>query len=54
MPEPFTIVIGDTGVRSPTAIAVADVRRGWEANPAEYERIFQEIGEIARSRPRGD
>ena len=49
VPQPFTIVIGDTGVRSPTAIAVADVRQSWEASPAEYERIFQRIGEIARS-----
>jgi mevalonate kinase len=49
VPQPFTIVIGDTGTHSPTAIAVADVRRGWEAQPAEYEQIFQAIGEIARS-----
>jgi mevalonate kinase len=49
VPQPFIIVIGDTGVRSPTAIAVADVRQHWEAKPAEYERIFQAIGEIARS-----
>lgn len=47
VPEAFTIVIADTGVRSPTALAVADVRQAWEANPAEYEQIFQEIGEIA-------
>ena len=49
VPQPFTIIIGDTGVRSPTAIAVADVRRGWETQPTAYEQIFQAIGEIARS-----
>jgi mevalonate kinase len=49
VPSPFTIVIGDTGVHSPTAIAVADVRRSWEAAPVEYEQIFQAIGDIARS-----
>ena len=49
VPEPFTIVIGDSGVRSPTAIAVGDVRQRWEADRLGYERIFQAIGEIARS-----
>jgi mevalonate kinase len=49
VPQPFIIVIGDTGVRSPTAIAVGDVRRHWEADPAGYEAIFQSIGEITRS-----
>ena len=48
VPQPFTIVIGDTGIRSPTAITVADVWRGWEVKPAAYEQIFQAIGEIAR------
>lgn len=49
VPEPFTIVIGDTGVRSSTALAVADVRQGWQAQAEEYEQTFREIGEIARS-----
>jgi mevalonate kinase len=47
VPEPFTIVIGDTGVRSPTAVAVTDVRQARDANPAEFDRIFHKIGEIA-------
>lgn len=50
--QPFTLVIGDSGVPSPTAIAVGDVRRLWQANPAQYEAIFDEIGrtvEAARS-----
>ena len=49
VPEPFTYVIGDSGVRSPTAIAVGDVRQRWEADRLGYERIFGAIGEIARS-----
>jgi mevalonate kinase len=44
---PFTIVIGDTGIASPTAIAVGDVRRGWGSDPQRYEAIFDEIGEIS-------
>ena len=46
--QPFTLVIGNTGVASPTGQAVEDVRRGWQANPAAYERIFDEIGWITR------
>jgi len=45
---PFTIVIGDTGVKSPTALAVGEVRRGWEADPQRYEGIFDAIAEISR------
>lgn len=47
--EPFTIVIGDTGSPSPTAGAVGHVRKGWEANPEKYERIFAEIEEIVEA-----
>ena len=45
---PFTILIGNTGISSPTAAAVGDVRKHREANPAEYERIFDAVAEIAR------
>ncbi|MBN1149066.1 MAG: hypothetical protein JXA78_17540, partial [Anaerolineales bacterium] len=47
LPRPFTLVIGDTGVASPTAIAVGDVRRAWQAGPQRYEALFDSIGEIA-------
>lgn len=46
---PFTLVIGDTGVASPTREAVADVRRGWEADTDCYEALFAKIGELAQS-----
>lgn len=49
MPRPFTILIGDTGIASPTAAAVGDVRRAWQADPMAYEGIFEAIGQIARS-----
>jgi mevalonate kinase len=46
VPQPFTIVIGDTGVPSPTAITVGDVREAWREQPDVYESVFDEIGEI--------
>lgn len=46
--RPFTVVIGDTGIASPTAVAVGDVRQAWKANPALYEALFDAAGEIAR------
>ncbi len=49
IPTPFTIIIGDTGIGSPTKETVGDVRRGWEANPARYERLFAAAGSIARA-----
>ena len=46
---PFTIAIGDSGVPSPTAIAVGDLRCAWQAAPMRYEPIFDRIGEIAQA-----
>lgn len=53
-PQPFAIarpwwlVVGDTGVASPTAATVGDVRRGWQAEPARYEALFEAAGQIAQ------
>ncbi len=44
--QPFWLVIGDTGIASPTKIAVGDVRRGWEQHPDQYEAWFDHIGAI--------
>lgn len=44
--RPFTLVIGDTGVASPTIAAVGDVRRSWEAEPSRYEALFDAIGSL--------
>jgi mevalonate kinase len=46
--QPFTVVIGDTGIASPTAIAVGDLRQAWTADPSRYEPLFDAAGEIAR------
>ncbi|MCS7060837.1 MAG: mevalonate kinase [Anaerolineae bacterium] len=40
------LVIADTGIATPTRIPVGDVRRGWEAAPERYERLFDRIGQI--------
>ncbi len=46
-PQPFTIVIGNTGIASPTLVAVGDVRRNWQDDPESLEPIFEAIGEIS-------
>jgi mevalonate kinase len=45
----FTILIGDTGISSPTKIAVGDVRKLWEADPPRWEKVFDAIGGIAKN-----
>jgi mevalonate kinase len=44
----FTVAIGNTGLASPTKIAVGDVRKGWEADRDRYEALFDQIGGIAQ------
>jgi len=46
VPQPFTIVIGDTGIPCSTAITVGDVRDALQEQPEEYEPVLDEIGEI--------
>ncbi len=48
-PVPFRLLIADTGLASPTKIAVADVRKGWETDPAKFETLFNRCGEIAQA-----
>ena len=47
--EPFTLVIGDTGIPSPTSITVGDVRRGWQAEPDRFEVLFDAVGRTAQA-----
>ncbi|MFQ5578313.1 MAG: mevalonate kinase [Anaerolineae bacterium] len=55
---PLTLVIGDTGVTSPTYKVVGDLRRRWQAEPGRYESYFDRMGRIAlrarRAVERGD
>lgn len=45
--QPFTVVIGNTGVTSPTGEVVGDLRRRWQADPQPYEHRFDEVAAIA-------
>jgi mevalonate kinase len=49
VPQPFQIVIGDTGVRSPTAVSVRDVRNAWQAQTEDFERLFDQIGSVSEN-----
>jgi mevalonate kinase len=46
---PFSLVIGDTGVHSPTVRVVGDVRLAWEKASEQFEALFDAIGAIAAS-----
>jgi mevalonate kinase len=46
--RPFQLVIGDTGVVSPTRVAVGDVRAAWGRDRERYEEIFDEIGTLSQ------
>ncbi|MDQ2998177.1 MAG: mevalonate kinase, partial [Chloroflexota bacterium] len=43
---PFMLLIGETGVRSATRLPVGAVRRRWQAAPARYEALFDQVGMI--------
>jgi mevalonate kinase len=45
--EPFTLVIGDSGVQSSTAGMVGGVRQRHEKAFEEYEAIFEAVGKVA-------
>jgi mevalonate kinase len=45
--RPFLLAIADSGIASPTKIAVSHVRQRWEREREKYEDIFDDIGTIA-------
>ncbi|MEM7112771.1 MAG: mevalonate kinase [Chloroflexota bacterium] len=45
--QPLTFLVADSGVRSSTKDVVDDVRRHWQANRTQFERIFNRCGELA-------
>ena len=47
--NPFLIVIGDSGINSPTVHTVGDVRAAWQADPERYEHLFAQVGALAQS-----
>jgi mevalonate kinase len=46
---PFTLVIGDSGIKSPTSVAVSEVHQAWETNREQYEQLFDAAGAITMS-----
>ncbi|MGH2544310.1 MAG: mevalonate kinase, partial [Ardenticatenaceae bacterium] len=46
---PMTLLVADTGISSPTRHTVRDVRRGWEADPARHEALFDDMARIAHA-----
>lgn len=44
--RPFTLVIADTGISALTRESVGDVRKLWEADPGQWESVFDQVGEI--------
>jgi mevalonate kinase len=48
---PFTLLVGDTGVRSPTRLPVGEVRQRWQADRERYEALFDMVAAaVARAR----
>lgn len=43
---PLSLLIADSGIASSTRQVVAGVRQRWEANPARYEALFDQIGSL--------
>jgi mevalonate kinase len=44
--SPFLLAIADTGIESPTKEVVGDLRRRYEADPDQYQPLFDRVGEI--------
>ncbi len=47
--RPFLLAIGDTGIASPTKVAVGDVRAAWQREPERYEALFDRVGAIVEA-----
>lgn len=43
---PLQLLIGDTGVRSPTRLPVGEVRRRWEQDRPRYEGLFDAVAAV--------
>ena len=47
--RPFTLAIADTGIHSPTKVAVEDVRRAWEQEPLCFESLFDRVATVVEA-----
>ncbi len=46
VPVSFWMVIGDTGIRSTTSLAVGELHQKWQEKPSAYEPLFDRVSEI--------
>jgi mevalonate kinase len=46
---PFLVAIADTGIASPTKVAVGDVWQAWQAEPSRYEALFDEVAAVVEA-----
>jgi mevalonate kinase len=47
--RPFMLAIADSGIASPTKIAVGDVRRAWEREGTRFELLFDRIAAVVEA-----
>lgn len=47
--RPFTLAIADTGIQSPTRIAVGDVRESWQREPERFEALFDRMAAVVEA-----
>lgn len=50
--KPFTLVVCDTGIPSPTFTTVSDVRQAWQDDQQHYNRLFESVGLIVKQAKR--
>jgi mevalonate kinase len=46
--EAFTLIIADSGIKSPTHLAVGAVREAWQADSDRYNALFDAIGQVSK------
>ncbi len=46
---PFQLIIADSGIASPTAQVVSDVRAAWQKNRSDFEELFDRIANIVEN-----
>jgi mevalonate kinase len=45
----FTLAIADSGIASPTKIAVGDVRQAWQREPRRFEALFDRVAAVVEA-----
>jgi mevalonate kinase len=47
--QPFTLIVADTGIPSPTSKTVRRLRQAWKTDQKHHEEMFNEIGNMVKS-----